>query len=179
MIDCPHCGKPTELLLAPPPQEAALPRRAIAWTLVAVLILGLGLAGALLALKRVQRMAEARKEQAAAQRRNPAPPSASPSQVPEPSGVAAKAGFQISAIKLEKAPGTSLVYAVGTLNNPATRQRFGVQIELNLFDASGKKVGAARDYQPLIEPQGQWQFKALVVDSQAATAELASIKEEQ
>ena len=59
------------------------------------------------------------------------------------------------------------------------RQRFGVKVHLDLFDASGKKVGEATDYQPVLEPNGQWNFKALVVSSKAASAKIGAIKEDQ
>ncbi len=49
-VPCPYCGKPTELLLAPPPTEPAVPRRMIVWTVIAGLILAFGLAACLLAL---------------------------------------------------------------------------------------------------------------------------------
>jgi len=55
---CPYCRKQTELRLATPAQEPLVPRRAILWTLVAVLILGLGAAGIFLALQRAQNLAE-------------------------------------------------------------------------------------------------------------------------
>src|SRR5437764_5048245 len=54
VIDCPHCGKETELALLPPPEEPTVPRRALVWTAIAVVVLGLGLGGAMLALKRAQ-----------------------------------------------------------------------------------------------------------------------------
>jgi len=92
---------------------------------------------------------------------------------------AAPGGFRVSAITLEKTPGSSLVYAVGTLTNPSDRQRFGVKVELDLLDSAGQKVGTTKDYQQVIEPKGQWRFRALVVGSKAASARLASVMEDQ
>src|SRR2546423_130538 len=54
--DCPHRGKPTELLLQAPKLEPTLPRKTIVWTLVAVLVLALGLAASLVAVKRAKRL---------------------------------------------------------------------------------------------------------------------------
>jgi len=54
---CPHCGQPTELALAPVAEQPTVPRRALIWTLVAVLILGGGVYGAMVALKRAQNWA--------------------------------------------------------------------------------------------------------------------------
>ena len=172
--DCPHCGKTTELLLAAPPEEPSVPRAAIVWTVIAILILGLGLAGSLAALKRAQKLAARQKQLATA----PVPATNAPAP-PPPEDPATKAGFQVSAITLEKTPGSSLVYAVGTVTNPTEKQRFGVKIELELFDSADKKVGTAKDYQAVMEPQGEWHFKALVVESKAASAKLGSIKEDQ
>ena len=52
---CPHCGEETELMLATPKSESVIPRRAIVWTWIAVVVLALGLAGSIVALKRAQR----------------------------------------------------------------------------------------------------------------------------
>jgi hypothetical protein len=73
---CPHCGQPTELKLAMPPEEPTLPRRAIIWALVAAFILGLGLAGSMIALNQAEKWALQRKQ---AER---VAPSAVPTNVP-------------------------------------------------------------------------------------------------
>src|SRR5882757_214619 len=64
-IDCPHCGKPTELLLATTPEEPSVPRNAIIWTAIAILIMGLGLGGSLWALDHAQKWAARQKDQTA------------------------------------------------------------------------------------------------------------------
>src|SRR5690242_12207778 len=56
-IDCPHCGKTTELLLATPHHDPTVPLSTIIWTAVTVLLLLGGLGGALSALKRAQKQA--------------------------------------------------------------------------------------------------------------------------
>jgi len=86
--------------------------------------------------------------------------------------------FAVSEIMLDKAAGTSLVYGVGTVRNAANRQRFGVKIQLALFDVSGQKVGTATEYRQVLEPNAEWHFKALVVDSKAVSAKLEWIKED-
>lgn len=70
---CPHCGKVTLLLLHTPPPEPALPRRVIVWTLIAILVLVLGFAGTIAALKRAERIARER-NQPAPTTLSPAPP---------------------------------------------------------------------------------------------------------
>jgi hypothetical protein len=176
---CPHCGKTTELLLATPPEEPAISRKTIIWTVVAVIIIILGGIGLSAAFKIAQ------KQLAARQQPPPPPPQTNPSSAasnappPEPANPP-DSGFRVSAITLEKTPGSSLVYAVGTVANPSAKRRFGVRVEVDLFDAADKKVGTAKDYQQVIEPNGEWHFRAMVIDSKAAaSAKLASVKEDQ
>ena len=171
-VDCPHCGKQTELRLAAPPEEPTVPRRVIIWTAIAILILVGALVAAMLGLDHYKRQIALRREQAAA-----APKTADP--VPAPEDPVAKSGFEVSKIRLEKTAGSSLVYAVGTVNNKTGRQRFAVRIEMDLFDAQGQPVGTAKDYQAVIEANSQWKFKGLVVESKAVSAKLASLKEDQ
>jgi len=184
VVPCPHCQQETELALLAPPDEPTLPRRVLIWTGIAVLILVLGFGGALAALKRAQRWAEGQKRARAAapagatetaQTQANAQPPADESNATS----SAQDGLTSSGVTLEKTPGSSLVYAVGTIKNASNRQRFGVKIELELSDASGQKVGAASDYRQVIEPGAQWQFKALVMDSKAASAKIVSIREDQ
>lgn len=83
-------------------------------------------------------------------------------------------------IQLQKTKGSSLVYAIGTLKNNSDYQRFGVRLELELYDASGNKLSTkAQDYANVIEPHHDWQFRALVVDSKATSAKVGSVKEDE
>ena len=156
-----------------------MPRRVIWWTVAAVVVLALGLLGAVLALKRAERWA--------ARQKQPAPVGVTVQSTNPNTEVAAGGpatdqnnGFEVSPVALEKAAGTSLVYAVGTVKNRANRQRFGVRLELDLMDAAGKKVGAAKDYQAILEPGAEWRFKALVVEPKGVVAaKVAALKEEQ
>jgi hypothetical protein len=171
--DCPHCGRQTDLLLAAPPEEPSASRKALIWTVVAVVILVLGGIGLWVAWKRAERWAARHKPSAPEVASNAA--TANPPQEAE----APPNGFSVSAIALEKASGTSLIYAVGTVRNALDKQRFGVKVELDLLDGSGEKVGGATDYQQVIEPKAEWKFRALVVDKKATAAKLATIKEDQ
>ena len=177
--DCPHCGQETELLLARPPEEPTVPRRTIVWAVTGIAILTLGLIGALVALKRAERWAARQKQQGQAQavaekEANAPAPAAAPADDPQ-----TQDGFAVSAVRLEKTPGTSLVYALGTIKNHTDRKRFGVKVELDLFDTEAQKLATATDYRQVIEPGATWQFKALVVDPKAASAKIAAIKEDQ
>jgi hypothetical protein len=82
------------------------------------------------------------------------------------------------AVHLEKAKVGNLVYAVGTVTNASEYQRFGVKVELDLFNQNGKKIGATTDYKDIIEPNREWQFHAMVLDSKTTAAKVASVKEE-
>jgi hypothetical protein len=93
--------------------------------------------------------------------------------------VAGQTNLNVSNIVLEKAQGSSLVHAVGTVRNATTKQRFGVKVEIDLFDAAGQRLGIAQDYLPILEPNAEWRFKALVMQSKVVSAKLASIKEDQ
>jgi hypothetical protein len=171
---CPHCGKQTELLLALPKEEPTIPRATIVYTVIAVVILGAGLAGAMVALKMAQHKMGHKKEEAVVQTL-PVPLT---NAVPPPDDPIAQAGFRVSPVTIEKTKGSSLLYAVGTLTNASENQRFGVKILFNLFDDNGQKVGTAKDYQQVIEPKGQWNFRALVVASKATSAKVTSVTEE-
>ena len=172
-VDCPHCGQSTDLTLATPPHSSTIPRTVIVWTIIAVLVLGGGLAGAIAALHRAQRLATARQQE-----REAATAAASNSALPAANVAAPQKDFLISPVLFEKTPGTSLIHAVGSVTNLASKQRFGVKLELDLLDQSGRKIGIARDYQPVIEAGGQWRFHAPVIDSKAASAVVSSIKED-
>ena len=142
-----------------------------------VLILLAGLAAALVALNRAERRAAAR-HQAAQAAPNGSEGNAQTSTASGQTDVVNETGFNASEITFQKVPGSGLVYAVGTLTNASVRQRFGVKVNLDLFDAADQKVGEATDYQPLMEPNGQWNFKAIVVEKKAVSAKVATVKEE-
>src|SRR6185369_4311221 len=55
-IECPHCGKATDLLLAVPKSEPSVPTKAIVYTVIAIVILVGGLIGTQIALKRAKRL---------------------------------------------------------------------------------------------------------------------------
>ena len=79
---------------------------------------------------------------------------------------------------LEKAKTGSLVYAVGVLKNDSDHQRYGVRVEFELLDASGKNVGKASDYKDVVEPRKEWRYRALVLTKKAASVRLVSVNED-
>ena len=83
----------------------------------------------------------------------------------------------MSSVSLGKGQGSSLVYAVGSIVNTTNRQRFGVKVELDLFDAAGVKVSMASDYQKVMEAGAEWNYRAMVVEKTAAAAKVTSVNE--
>lgn len=171
--NCPHCGKQTELLLALPKDEPTIPLATVIYTIVAVVILVAGLAGAIVALKMAQRKVAHNKNDVVAQA-----PVAPTNAAPPPEDPITQAEFRLSPVTIEKTAGTSLRHAVGTLTNTADRQRFGVKIQFDLFDDNGQKIDTTKDYQPVIEPKGEWKFHAPVMTAKATSASATSVTEE-
>ena len=163
-IACPHCGQPTEL---PPVSLKKSPRSLMIVGIVLMVVVII--AAAILFLKR------------------PAPVSVPEKIISAATNLpAAKVieenttnGFALAALKLEKTPGSSLVYVTGTIRNLNDRQRFGVKAEFALLATNGAAAGKASDYAPTLEKNGVWKFKALVMESKAASATLNSIREDQ
>lgn len=88
-------------------------------------------------------------------------------------------GLKPSKVTLEKKDESSLIYAIGSLTNDTTRQRFGVKIELDVLDAHRNKLGSATDYTEVIEPGKEWKFRALVTAKAAVGAKLVKVKEQE
>jgi hypothetical protein len=135
-----------------------------------------GSAVAMVWLKRVA--ARNQRQQAASASANTKTPSSPPVTAKENSALNTNS-LTVSRIALDKPKGSTLVYATGTVRNESDRQRFGVKVELDLFDQANVKIGTASDYQQMIEPKAEWRFRALVIEPKAASAKLAAIKEDQ
>jgi len=178
VIECPHCGKATELTLAGAAQPAK--SRAVRLSIAAVA----GIAAVLgvlfwLKLQGDTPRAEPLIANAGATVQSNAPMAAVVAPVTNaPPSETVTNELALSPFKLEKTPGSSLVYVIGTVRNLSGRQRFGVKIEFELFDAETNAVGKANDYQSMLDPHGEWHFKALVMESKAVSARLSSITED-
>ena len=187
---CPHCGQPT--VLAADASDAFEIPSALApqsrGKIVGVSLAVLMLAGAAIGLMMLRNRSEsnAANEEAKSKAEptttsspaSPKPAAAEPTAPPTPSAPKSISDLKPGPIVLEKAKGSSLVYAVGILRNDSAHQRFGVNIELELTDARGNKAGTAKDYRAVLEPRQEWRFRALVLDSKAVTAKMSSIREE-
>lgn len=163
---CPHCGHQTELFVSVGEVENfKAPVKTIVFIALACVILIGGLVAAWVALNRAKRMASDHPAPAAATNAAPANPFA-------------KQQFAASDVKLEKAPGSSVVRAVGTVKNLAPKRRFAVRVEIELKDESGKVLDPAKDYTATLEPGAEWNFKALVLAKNAASGRVTAITEE-
>jgi hypothetical protein len=184
-IACPHCGQWTELPLPEKPPA----RKSLNLGLVAIICCVLAVAG--LAAWFYYFKAKSEMETAAVPTNNPpvkvvAAPTNPPPEVmtqavvevvttPKPKS---HADLKPGKIELEKTAGSSLVYAVGTVTNDSTYQRFGVKVELDLFNKERVKIGATQDYKDIIEPRKEWRFHALIPDKKTASAKITAVTEE-
>jgi len=189
VVDCPHCGKATVLSAGPP--RAAQVRgvaekpatrsavRTILLFVIPALTLALAAGGLLFAKHLKMQVAPAPSAKLPEMATNPAVQLATQA-VAQVAAKPAKSleDLKVGEIQLEKTKGTGLVYAVGKLKNDSDYQRFGVKIELDLFNQKGAKVGTAQDQISILEPRQEWPFHALITDSKAVSAKLASVKEE-
>jgi len=170
-IECPHCGKPTKLAAGAAPNQAGISRRKRLAIAVA-LFLAAVVPTLLLVLNKPHAAASSALVTKAVSTNTPAAPAV-------PADEIRTNDFAVSAIRLEKTPGSSLVYVTGKIRNLGDRRRFGVRVELNLFDKNARPIGLAKDYQPLLEPGAEWHFKAMVMESKVVSARLNSIHEDQ
>jgi hypothetical protein len=180
-VPCPHCGKQTVLGVSDSAPTAGKSKKVLWVTLVLMVVI----AGVVVAFMwprtpKPQPIPNGQKAVAVAV----VPVANTNKVVSQPVSEPAPAAdtindFDVSKISLQKQPGSSLVYAVGTLKNTAARQRFGVRIELNQLDESDKNVGVISDYVSVVDPQKSWQFKAVLTSRYVAKVTVAGIKEQQ
>ncbi len=171
VIACPHCGKPTALPgLAQPPKSSGAAKIIIAVSVV----IGLVLAVAVWSTRHTAQTARLRQEAEAAAQLAAQQAAEAEARAKDPF---AQAGWKVSAIALEKSPGSTIIHATGTLINETDRRRFGVRIKLDLFNVVEQKIGGANDYQAALEPHSRWQFSALVVNAQTVAAKVAAVEE--
>lgn len=86
-----------------------------------------------------------------------------------------KEDLQVVSFELQKNQGTSLVYVTGKLKNNSDVQHTSVRVDFKLLDNSGKQIGNASDYIMILDPQQEWEFKALVVEPEVAKAEVEKV----
>lgn len=186
-IDCPHCGKKTVLGVAGGGPILKRSNKVLWMALSLMLALGSGVMVFIRVQKPRQtvlaRPAKVAEAPAVSLEKTTKPvPQEASQPVPQPAPAPAAdviSDFGVSKVSLQKMPGSSLVYAVGTLKNTLGRQRFGVRIELNELDENDKNVGMISDYASVVDPQKAWQFKAMLTSPHVAKVTVADIKEQQ
>lgn len=183
---CPHCGQATELQPdVATTSDIARPTKKSSTAVIGIVVVVLVATGGVIAFKSLRQPGDtsasatatpaAEQVTASTKETNRIAEAAPSTKTSAPKSLA---DLKTGAIAFEKAKGSSLVYAVGVLRNESDHQRFGVNIELELTDARGNKVGTAKDYRAVIEPRQEWRFRALVLDSKATTATVSAIREE-
>ena len=173
-VPCPHCGQPTVLVAPNLPAKTGIAGRQRLAIAVAV-CLGAAVPGMILLMHKSNPSANSIPSPLPPVQSNALVALAHPKSQPEE----VTNDFAIMPFKLEKTSGSSLVYVTGTIQNPTERQRFGVKVEFSLFDTNDNAIGTATDYEQVIEPHGEWRFKALVIESKAVSAKFHSIIEAQ
>jgi ribosomal protein S27E len=184
-VNCPHCGE--ETLLTSPAKGG----RGKVMAVVAALVVVVAAAGAgwfFLKGKRGEQSTASPTTTTAETPGSETPASAPTAEEPIPkTGMATPAMANPAAEELKlvqfslpktRAKGSSVIYLQGTVTNQAKVQYFSVKIEFDLLDAKGAKVGTAKDQLANLAPRGVWNFKALVVEKQAVSAKLVSLKGE-
>lgn len=181
-VNCPHCSRPTRLVLDETNPKTPVRKSFNPATLAVITcLLVAGMAAGVYFWKHKGKPGiPAPSVKLAIAPATPAPPPAT-NTVTSPATKPKKSvdDLKVSEVKLEKTKDSSLVYAVGTVKNDSDYQRFGVRIELELFNQNGKKLGTSQDYISILEPRRDWQFRALIPDSKAVTAKVATLKEEE
>ena len=183
VVSCPHCGQWTELIAKQSAAEEA-PKSKLPLLLAVVgCVVAAVAVGAFIFLRAHS------KEVVVTPAPAPAKVAAAPTNLPPTNTAPAKPviiekkeksldDLKPSSVHLEKAKVGNLVYAVGAVTNASEYQRFGVKVELELYNQGGKKIGTTTDYKDIIEPNREWQFHAMVLDSKTTSAKVSSVKEE-
>jgi len=89
-----------------------------------------------------------------------------------------KAGedLQLLGHKVEKAAVGNLQYVYAEVTNHSKNMEyFNVNIEFDLFNKQGKKIGVAKDYLGDLPPLGKWPVKAVIFEKNVASAKLSRL----
>ena len=86
--------------------------------------------------------------------------------------------FEVTDYKIERLEGRSLVYVVGTVTNGTPKQAFSVRVNFDLTSKGGEATGTATDYVQSIPSGDAWNFRALVLDTNAVNAKLSALEKE-
>jgi hypothetical protein len=122
-LPCPHCGQPTELSGTAMPEAGKTSPSLMVFAVIAIVVGGVAIGAGLILLK---------KPVPAPAPENVVVPVTNQPAALAPDEIMTTNSFAVSAIKLEKTPGSSLVYVTGLVRNLSDKQRYGVKVELGL-----------------------------------------------
>ena len=170
-LACPHCQTPTELTVEVAEVTGAQPRRSwLVWTAFVVLVVIVGMTvWVTVMLKRIDRRKTARNKTITT--------TAVKTNVAAANPVSVLNNFEVGEVRVLREG--SLNYAVGSLRNTLAKQRFSVRAEVELLDETSRVVGTASDYAPVIEPNAEWRFRAMILKGSPASARVTRIREQQ
>ncbi|MDB6020961.1 MAG: hypothetical protein JWQ04_818, partial [Pedosphaera sp.] len=79
---------------------------------------------------------------------------------------------------LEKKRGSDLMTAVGDIQNVSENVHLRIQVDLDLLDKTGAKIGTVSDYCTELAANQSWHFLAAVTDPNAMSVRFARLKED-
>ncbi|HEY6169073.1 MAG TPA: FxLYD domain-containing protein [Verrucomicrobiae bacterium] len=189
-IECPGCGLEVSVKADTCPSCGAeiQERSQFPWKFVVAAVVVVALAGGAFFLHRAGKLKLPGSDRPKVAKKIEKPaiaaaPPAAKAPSPAPPVAATKAvkrsgEFKVVSHEIERVPGRSLAYVVGTVTNDADKQQFSVRVKFDLFDRNGGSVGEATDYITVIEPGAGWAFRALILDTNAASAKLTALETE-
>ena len=86
--------------------------------------------------------------------------------------------LRVGQFYLQQQRGSSLVLAVGEIQNVSQNVHFHVKVLMDLFDAKGVKIGTISDINNLVRPGDRWQPLVKVTDPRVANVRFAGLKED-
>ncbi|GDY23457.1 hypothetical protein LBMAG56_48040 [Verrucomicrobiota bacterium] len=108
---------------------------------------------------------------------NTKPTLVTPPPEPEPPPPPRVPGEDLQVLKqqIQKAEQGSLRYVSGVVTNHGDRQFFNVKVEYEMLNAKGQVVGNANDYLGNLAPHAAWNFRAQILDRDAAKPRLTKL----
>lgn len=83
--------------------------------------------------------------------------------------------LQVLKQQIQKAELGSLRYVSGVVTNHGDRQFFNVKVEFEMLNTKGQVVGNANDYLGNLAPHAAWNFRAQILDRDAAKPRLTKL----
>ena len=105
------------------------------------------------------------------------PGAVTPPPEPEPPPPPRVPGEDLQVLKqqIQKAEQGSLRYVSGVVTNHGDRQFFNVKVEFEMLNTKGQVVGNANDYLGNLAPHTLWNFRAQILDRDAAKLRLTKL----